>query len=79
MKLTRVRNRALTRTIQDEVISIPFALPVPNLKEAVDDFEKHYILHILDQNNGRKGMTAEALGIDRKTLYLKMKKHGLAF
>ncbi|GAK51233.1 response regulator containing CheY-like receiver [Candidatus Moduliflexus flocculans] len=79
MRLTRTRNRALSRATSNEVISIPFQLPIPNLREAVDDFERHYISHILDKNEGRKGKTAEALGIDRKTLYLKMKKYGLAF
>jgi len=79
MKLTRVRNRALSRAKADEAISIPLQLPLLNLREAVDDFERYYIIRILDKNDGRKGKTAEELGIDRKTLYLKMKKYGLAF
>ncbi len=79
MKLTQGRHRVLARAAKDDVISVPFELPGQNLREAVDVFEKYYICHILDKNNGRKGSTANDLGIDRKTLYLKMKKYGLAF
>lgn len=53
------------------------SLPCPSLRDALDDFEKDYIRSVLRFHRGRKGRTAETLGIDRKTLYLKMKKYRL--
>jgi DNA-binding NtrC family response regulator len=52
-------------------------LPCPSLRDALDDFEKDYIRSVLRLHRGRKGKAAETLGIDRKTLYLKMKKYRL--
>jgi len=48
------------------------------LVSAIEQFEQVYIPHILKLNNGHKGKTAEILNIDRKTLYRKLKKIGLA-
>jgi two-component system C4-dicarboxylate transport response regulator DctD len=56
-------------TAQDEDISIGA------LDEAVDDFEKAYILKALRQAGGAVGVAAELLNIPRKKLYLRMKKH----
>ena len=47
------------------------------LREAVDHFEKRYIRQALELEKGQRGKTAKALGIDRKTLYIKMKKYEL--
>jgi DNA-binding NtrC family response regulator len=52
-------------------------LSYPSLRDAVENFEKRYIHQVLNLNQGQKGKTAEALNIDRKTLYIKMKKYGL--
>ncbi len=42
------------------------------LKNAVDDFERHYIIDQLMKNNYHRGRTAKALGIGEATLYRKM-------
>ena len=47
------------------------------LRMAVEDFEKQFLLDALDQNQGNKAKTAAMLGIDRKTLYTKLKKYGV--
>jgi DNA-binding NtrC family response regulator len=47
------------------------------LKEALENFEKQFILHALKTNMWRKGKTASYLGIDPKTLYRKTAKLGL--
>ncbi len=47
-----------------------------NLKSATDT-ERDHILQSLTRNNFRKGATASALGISRKTLYNRMKRLGL--
>jgi DNA-binding NtrC family response regulator len=46
-----------------------------NLQIAVEAFEKRFILDVLKQNQGHRAKTAAMLGIDRKTLYTKLKKY----
>ena len=46
-----------------------------NLRMALDAFEKQLIIDALKQHEGHREKTATMLGIDRKTLYLKMKKY----
>ncbi len=46
--------------------------PGLNLKQAVQEFEKNYILQRLKQNNYHRGKTAKALGIGEATLYRKL-------
>jgi DNA-binding NtrC family response regulator len=43
----------------------------------LEEIEKEYIKFILQAQNGRKSITAKALGIDRKTLWAKIKKYNL--
>lgn len=45
------------------------------LTEAIDRFEWSYINKVLQQHQGQKTKTADALNIDRKTLYSKLRKH----
>ena len=40
------------------------------------EVEREVILHALDRNRGNKKMTAEELGIDRRTLYNKLARYG---
>ena len=47
------------------------------LEVQIDRFEKAAITAALTCHHGKIGVTAEALGISRKTLYLKMSKYGL--
>jgi len=47
------------------------------LEERMEAAERRIIEETLAQFSGRIGVTAEALGITRKTLYLKMKKYDL--
>ena len=47
------------------------------LEEQLDDFERQVIVAALRKTGGRVGVAAEALGIQRKTLYLRMRKFGL--
>ena len=41
------------------------------------DVEKDYIKTVLREQSGNKGRTAAILGIDRKTLWIKLKKFNL--
>ncbi len=47
------------------------------LSDQVDQFERSVIANALNEHGGRIGETADALGLSRKTLYLRMQKNGL--
>ena len=70
----RAKQRVVLHTQKQEGSA---TMPCPSLRAALDDFEKDYIRSVLRLHRGRKGKAAESLGIDRKTLYLKMKKYRL--
>jgi DNA-binding NtrC family response regulator len=48
-----------------------------SLKEALEQPERQIILDVLEINNWNRNLTADQLGINRTTLYKKMKKLGL--
>lgn len=50
-----------------------------SLKSALAQPERQIILDTLDSNGWNRQNTAKALGINRTTLYKKMKKYGIAF
>ncbi len=47
------------------------------LKQAMEAPERQIILEVLDSTNWNRHATAELLGINRTTLYKKMKRLGL--
>jgi len=53
------------------------AAVLPTLESFVADAEKEYLTAILSRFEGKVGQTAEALGISRKTLREKSRRHGL--
>ncbi len=48
-----------------------------SLKEAVAEFEKDLIARTLTRCNRKKGQVSKVLGVDRKTLFRKMKRYGI--
>jgi len=50
---------------------------VEDLEVMVDEVERHHIVRMLRQTGGRRTETARRLGIDRRTLYGKIKKYGI--
>lgn len=50
-----------------------------SLKEALANPERHLIIDALDANGWNRQKTAEALGINRTTLYKKMKKYDIRY
>ncbi|HNX38345.1 MAG TPA: sigma-54 dependent transcriptional regulator [Candidatus Cloacimonadota bacterium] len=52
-------------------------LNIRNLKDSASAFERDYILHYLHENDMRVSSTAKAIGIERTTLYKKMKLFGI--
>jgi len=57
-------------------ISIP-RIGTMTLKEALEEPERQIILDVLESNNWNRNATADTLGVNRTTLYKKMKKLGL--
>jgi two-component system response regulator HydG len=49
----------------------------PSSNPSLEEIEKDYILRVLKEANGNQSKTSQILGIDRKTLYLKLKKYGI--
>ncbi|MDA8171248.1 MAG: sigma-54 dependent transcriptional regulator [Nitrospiraceae bacterium] len=49
----------------------------PSPQPSLEEMEKNYILRVLQAANGNQSKTSQILGIDRKTLYLKLKKYGV--
>jgi len=48
-----------------------------NLKVMLAGYEKQMILQALEQHMWHRGKVARQLGLDRKTLFAKMKRYGL--
>jgi PAS domain S-box-containing protein len=48
-----------------------------SLYKAIEAFEKRFVLEVFEQNYKNRKNTAALLGIDRKTLYTKLKKYGV--
>jgi two-component system response regulator AtoC len=65
--------------IEKEDLSISgIAVPAKNNSQSsLDDMEKDYILRVLGEAGGNQSKASQILGIDRKTLYLKLKKYGV--
>jgi len=42
----------------------------------VEEVERRYILHVLEASGGNKTLAARTLGLDRKTLYRKLRQYG---
>jgi len=64
----------LTATVSPYV---PSAVGSRTLKEALEGPERQIILEVLESNNWNRNATADSLGINRTTLYKKMKRLGL--
>ncbi|MEX2171325.1 MAG: sigma-54 dependent transcriptional regulator [Pirellulales bacterium] len=58
-------------------LSIPSNFSGQSLKDALESPERQIILDVLESNNWNRNATADQLGINRTTLYKKMKRLGL--
>jgi DNA-binding NtrC family response regulator len=70
--------------LEDLPTNLPAGLPTAagaaskgSLKEALESPERQIILQVLESNNWNRHATADCLGINRTTLYKKMKRLGL--
>jgi len=83
-ELENVIERATILAKGEEVlpqdVSSALSLPAPRTDAAtqqIEDMEKEHIARVLKEVGGQRIKAAAILGIDRKTLYLKIKKYGL--
>ena len=68
----------LTGRTEDKVLDeIDVGKEALSLAELLDRYEKKVLVKILEKHNWQKTKAASALGIDRKTLFNKIKKHYL--
>lgn len=83
-ELENVIERAVILCDRDRIgvddISLPVATGSPgNMGEdkSLEGMEKDYIFKVLREANGNQSVASQVLGIDRKTLYLKLKRYGV--
>ncbi len=62
---------------EDLSISSYAAVAEMNVNPSLEEMEKTYILRVLKETGGNQSRASQLLGIDRKTLYLKLKKYGI--
>ncbi|WP_422359957.1 sigma-54-dependent transcriptional regulator [Reichenbachiella sp.] len=68
----------LTPRVEGEDMDMVFNGGIPSsLKAVAEQAEKQAILLVLEKTNRNKSKTAELLGVDRKTLYNKMRAYGI--
>ena len=67
-----------------EVSDLPFKAAGPDLHErlfadlpSLDEVERRYLLHVIEQVGGNRTRAAEVLGIDRRTLYRMAERFGI--
>lgn len=66
-----------THTSSGPVLEIDKYISSPKLKDGIALFEKDYILHYLNEFHWNVSVTANKIGIERTTLYKKMKALGI--
>ncbi len=62
---------------EDLSISSYAAVAEMNVNPSLEEMERDYILRVLKETGGNQSRASQLLGIDRKTLYLKLKKYGI--
>lgn len=62
---------------EDLSISSYDAVADMSVNPSLEEMEKNYILRVLKEAGGNQSKASQLLGIDRKTLYLKLKKYGI--
>jgi DNA-binding NtrC family response regulator len=58
-----------------ETPSAPRA-PIVPLEKAKEDFQRRYVLEVLERNNGNRTQTARDLGVDPRTIFRYLEKEG---
>ena len=48
--------------------------PIVPLEKAKEDFQRRYVLEVLERNNGNRTQTARDLGVDPRTIFCYLEK-----
>ena len=70
--LHEILNKNSSRSLENTDISMSYPL-----KQARENFEKHYLLNQLKRNKGNISKTAEFIGMERSALHRKLKSLGI--
>ena len=82
-ELENIIERAVILCDSEKIGKEDIALPVVHARKnnranpSLEDMERDHILKILRETDGNQSKASQMLGIDRKTLYLKLKKYGI--
>jgi two-component system response regulator AtoC len=81
-ELENVVERAVILCDAEKIDTKDLSITLQPIKElsanpSLEEIEKDYILRVLKEANGNQSRASQILGIDRKTLYLKLKKYGI--
>lgn len=63
--------------LDESDVEKPFESENDNLRSAIEAFEKQHIASVLARHRWHRHQAAGALGIDRKTLFRKIRRHGI--
>ncbi len=83
-ELENVIERAVILCDVEEIgpgdLSIPagYLLKEKNMHPSLEEIEMDYIIRVMKEANGNQSKASQILDIDRKTLYLKLKKYGIS-
>jgi transcriptional regulator with PAS, ATPase and Fis domain len=83
-ELENVVERAVILCESDLLGTEDLSIPTPAVVEelgtnpSLEEMEKAYILRVLKEAGDNQSKASQLLGIDRKTLYLKLKKYGIS-
>ena len=65
-------------TPSDLSLTSPHSAPSNGQAHKLEDIERQHIARVLKETGGSQKKASELLGIDRKTLYLKLKRYSLS-
>jgi DNA-binding NtrC family response regulator len=51
-----------------------FETPILPLEKAKEEFQRRYVLEVLERNNGNRTQTARDLGVDPRTIFRYLEK-----
>jgi two-component system nitrogen regulation response regulator NtrX len=72
----RLLHEILNKNSSQNLENVNFSMSYP-LKQARENFEKHYLLNQLKKNKGNISKTAEFIGMERSALHRKLKSLGI--
>ncbi|MFO0941423.1 MAG: helix-turn-helix domain-containing protein [Pirellulales bacterium] len=65
------------KIIKHSIKQLVFSGDDPSSLQSLAEVEQRYILHVLDVCRNNRTATAQVLGMDRKTLYRKLRQYGV--